>query len=55
MSTTYDMDGEKAAATRERLLKRAAEDRALFAGMHFPMVSDVRKLPGNGYAMKQPR
>lgn len=55
LSTTYDMDGEKAAATRERLLNRAAQERALFAGMHFPMVSDVRKLPDNGYAMKQPR
>lgn len=55
LSTTYDMEGEKAAASRERLLNRAAEERALFAGMHFPMVSDVRKIPGGGYVMKQPR
>ena len=55
LSTIYDMDGAKAAATRERLLNRAAEERALLAGMHFPMVSDVRKIPGNGYVMKQPR
>lgn len=55
LSTVYDMDGEKAAATRRRLLERAARERALFAGMHFPMVSDVRKLPDGGFAMKQPR
>lgn len=55
LSTTYDMDGAKAAAARERLLNRAAEQGALFSGMHFPMVSDVRKVPGNGYVMKQPR
>lgn len=55
LSTAYDMDGEKAAAARKRLLDRAAENRSLFAGMHFPMVSDVRKIPGNGFVMKQPR
>ena len=55
LSTVYDMDGEKAAAARKRLLDRAAKERALFAGMHFPMVSDVRKIPDNGFVMKQPR
>lgn len=55
LSTVYDMDGEKAAAARTRLLERAATERALFAGMHFPMVSDVRKLEGNGFAMRTPR
>ena len=55
LSTVYDMDGEKAAAARQRLLERAAGERSLFAGMHFPMVSDVRKLEGGGFAMKQPR
>ena len=55
LSTVYDMDGEKAAQARERLLDRASSERALFAGMHFSMVSDVRKIPGNGYVMKQPR
>ena len=49
------MDGDKAAAARTRLLDRAAEEHSLFAGMHFPMVSDVRKIPGNGFVMKQPR
>lgn len=55
LSTTYDIDGEKAAATRARLLARAASDGALFAGMHFPMVSPVREIPGNGFVMKTPR
>ena len=55
LSTVYDMDGERAAAARKRLLERAAEERSLFAGMHFPMVSDVRKIPDNGFVMKQPR
>ena len=55
LSTVYDMEGEKAAAARKRLLERAAGERALFAGMHFPMVSDVRKIPDNGFVMKQPR
>lgn len=54
-STVYDMDGEKAAAARKRLLDRAAAERSLFAGMHFPMVSDVRKVPDGGFVMKQPR
>lgn len=55
LSTIYDIDPQKAAATRERLLNRAAQDKSLFAGMHFPMISDVRKIPDNGYVMKQPR
>ncbi|MDE5879637.1 MAG: MBL fold metallo-hydrolase, partial [Desulfovibrio sp.] len=55
LSTVYDMDGEKAAQARQRLLERASSERSLFAGMHFPMVSDVRKIPDNGYVMKQPR
>ena len=55
LSTVYDMDGEKAASARKRLLERAAQERSLFAGMHFPMVSNVRKLEGNGFAMREPR
>lgn len=55
ISSGYDADQAKAAETRERLLKRAAEQRSLLAGMHFPMISDVRKATDGGYVMKQPR
>lgn len=55
ISSVYDMDKNAAAKSRERLLKRAAEEKSIFAGMHFPMVSDVRKADGAGYLMKTPR
>lgn len=55
LSTIYDIDREKAAAARQHLLNRAAEEKSLFAGMHFPMISDVHKISDKGYAMKQPR
>lgn len=55
LSSVYDMDKSLAAESRERLLARAAEKKGLFAGMHFPMISDVRKGDGGGYLMKQPR
>lgn len=55
LSTVYDIDPAMAAAARERILQKAAEEKSLFGGMHFPMISDVRKVPDNGYVMKQPR
>lgn len=55
LSSTYDMDKVQAAESRERLLARAVQEKALFAGMHFPMISDVRKADGGGYLMMQPR
>ena len=38
----FDMDGERAAATRLRLLDMAAAERLLVAGYHFPF-------PATGY------
>lgn len=55
LSSTYDMNKAQAAESRERLLARAVQEKALFAGMHFPMISDVRKADGSGYLMMQPR
>ncbi|MDE5832142.1 MAG: MBL fold metallo-hydrolase [Desulfovibrio sp.] len=55
LSTTYDIDMEKAAKTRERLLDRAAAERSLFAGMHFPMISPVIKRADGGFNMREPR
>lgn len=55
LSSVYDMDKAQAAESRERILARAAREKALFAGMHFPMISDARKADGGGYLMKQPR
>lgn len=55
VNSVYDMDGKKAAETRERLLKRATEERSLVGGMHLPMVSPVLGRPDGGYAMREPR
>lgn len=55
LSTIYDADQAKAADTRKRLLERAVAEKSLFAGMHFPMISDVRKAEDNGFVMMQPR
>ena len=55
LGTVYDGNPQKAAATRKHLLERAAKEKALFAGMHFPMISDVRQIPDGGFVMKQAR
>jgi len=40
-----DMDGEAAVATRKKLLDRAASDRMLVQGYHFPF-------PGSGHIVR---
>lgn len=55
LSSIYDMDMEKAAAARKRILDRAADERALLAGMHFPMIGPVLKREDGGYMMREPR
>lgn len=55
LSSVYDLDPAKAALARKRLLGRAADEKAQLAGMHFPMISTVRKAENNGFLMKQPR
>lgn len=55
LSTTYDMDMEKAAETRSKLLDRATQEKSVFAGMHFPMASDVRARPDGGFMMREGR
>lgn len=55
LSTTYDLDMEKAAKTRSRLLDRAASEKSVFAGMHFPMISSVMKREDGGFNMREPR
>lgn len=55
LSTVYDGNPQQAAASRKSLLERAAQEKSLFAGMHFPMISDVRQIPGGGFVMKQAR
>lgn len=55
LSTIYDIDREQAAVARQRLLERAVAEKAVFAGMHFPMISNVRKHPAGGFVMMQPR
>lgn len=51
INASYDMDPEKAAATRERFLKMAAEENLPIVGMHmpFPGVARVTKA-SEGYA-----
>lgn len=48
---SFDVDGAMAAATRKRILDRAAADRLLVAGMHleFPALGKVRR-DGAGFA-----
>lgn len=55
MSTIYDGDPKLAAETRERLLKKAVEEKSIFATMHLPGVSPVRERSDGGYAMREPR
>ncbi len=55
LSTIYDMDMEKAAATRVRLLKQAVEERADLAGMHMEPISNVYQRQDGGFMMRQPR
>ena len=54
-STIYDMDMKKAAETRTRLLQRASEEKSIFGGMHFPLVSPVLKRADGGFMMREPR
>jgi hypothetical protein len=47
-----DMDGEAAVATRRRLLDRAASDRMLVQGYHFPFpASGHIAKNGSGYEL----
>ena len=55
MSTVYDMDADKAAAARKRLLQRAAETHAQLAGMHFSTVSPVMQTENGAYLMREAR
>lgn len=55
LSTIYDMDMEKAAQTRIRLLNQATSDKSLFTGMHIEPISPVYKRPDGGFMMRQPR
>lgn len=55
LSTIYDMDQQKAAQTREKILRAAAKDGSLVAGMHFPMISSVLEREDGGFMMMQPR
>lgn len=55
LSTVYDMDGEKAAATRRALLEKAANEKLLLAGMHLIPISPVIKREDGGFNMRTPR
>lgn len=55
LSTIYDMDMNKAAETRKRLLKMAAENRAQLSGMHMEPISPVYPREDGGFMMRQPR
>lgn len=55
LNTIYDGSPRQAAESRKRLLERAAQEKSIFGGMHFPMISDVRQIPGGGFVMKQAR
>lgn len=55
LSSIYDIDPQKAAQSREDLLEKAANGKAIFAGMHMPTISPVRKRPDGGYMMREPR
>lgn len=51
-NSRYDQDQEKAALTRERVLKEAAKSKITIAGMHFLSIGKVKKLAQGGYAIK---
>lgn len=55
LSTIYDMDMEKAAQTRIRLLKQAVKDKSTFMGMHIEPISPVYERPDGGFMMRQAR
>lgn len=55
LSSVYDLDPEKAAKSREKLLQRLASEKAMFAAMHIPMASPVRERSDHGFAMREPR
>ncbi|MBD5641264.1 MAG: MBL fold metallo-hydrolase [Desulfovibrio sp.] len=55
LSAIYDMDMEKAAQTRIRLLQQAVKDKSTFAGMHMEPISPVYERPDGGFMMRQPR
>lgn len=55
LSTVYDVDMDRAAQARNRLLARAAEERSTFAGMHMPLISPVLKRSEHGFMMREPR
>lgn len=55
LSSVYDVDQVKAASTRQYLLERAAVDKSVFSGMHFPMIGTVRKIPNGGFEIVQPQ
>lgn len=55
LSSVYDVDPDKAAQSREKLLQRIASEKAMFAGMHIPMASMVRERSDHGFAMREPR
>ena len=55
LSSIYDIDMEKAAQTRTRLLERAANEKSLFGGMHCPMISPVIKRNDGGFNLREPR
>lgn len=55
LSTVYDMDQKKAQESRTRLLEQAVSEKALFAGMHFPLISPVMKRGDGGFMMREPR
>lgn len=55
LSTVYDMDMQKAAETRARVLESAAGSGARIAGMHFPQISKVKKREDHGFAVMMAR
>ena len=55
LSSIYDNDPELAAKSRINLLNRAVEEKAIFSGMHFPLISPVIKKDNNGFLMRAPR
>lgn len=51
LSTIYDMNMEKAAQAREKILERATAEKATIGGMHFPMVGKVNQTQDGGFAI----
>lgn len=55
LNTIYDNDPDLAAKSRINLLNRAVENKAIFSGMHFPLISPVIKKENGGFLMRAPR